>query len=153
MQLLSAEKETWLAGDVRRLTLKIAAPSVAAMVASAFCSLLETLILGRSDAQLSAAIGACFALTALEQTVGFTLGMGARQFRQPLFGLRKQRPRPPFRVRRLFCGAGDFLYFPRRRSVLCRARAFSAQRGIRSRPRRQSMRVMSACVRRCSAVR
>ena len=32
MQLLSAEKETWLAGDVRRLTLKIAAPSVAAMV-------------------------------------------------------------------------------------------------------------------------
>ena len=50
MQLLSAEKETWLAGDVRRLTLKIAAPSVAAMVASAFCSLLETLILGRSDA-------------------------------------------------------------------------------------------------------
>ena len=77
MQLLSAEKETWLAGDVRRLTLKIAAPSVAAMVASALCSLLETLILGRSDAQLSAAIGACFALTALEQTVGFTLGMGA----------------------------------------------------------------------------
>ena len=77
MQLLSVEKETWLAGDVRRLTLKIAAPSVAAMVASAFCSLLETLILGRSDAQLSAAIGACFALTALEQTVGFTLGMGA----------------------------------------------------------------------------
>ena len=77
MQLLSAEKETWLAGDVRRLTLKIAAPSIAAMVASAFCSLLETLILGRSDAQLSAAIGACFALTALEQTVGFTLGMGA----------------------------------------------------------------------------
>ena len=76
MQLLSAEKETWLAGDVRRLTLKIAAPSVAAMVASAFCSLLETLILGRSDTQLSAAIGACFALTALEQTVGFTLGMG-----------------------------------------------------------------------------
>ena len=77
MQLLSVEKKTWLAGDVRRLTLKIAAPSVAAMVASAFCSLLETLILGRSDAQLSAAIGACFALTALEQTVGFTLGMGA----------------------------------------------------------------------------
>lgn len=77
MQLLSAEKETWLAGDVRRLTLKIAAPSVAAMVASALCSLLETLILGRSDAQLSAAIGACFALTALEQTIGFTLGMGA----------------------------------------------------------------------------
>lgn len=77
MQLLSAEKETWLAGDVRRLTLKIAAPSIAAMVASALCSLLETLILGRSDAQLSAAIGACFALTALEQTIGFTLGMGA----------------------------------------------------------------------------
>ena len=75
MQRLSAEKENRLAGDVRRLTLKLAAPSVAAMVASAFCSLLETLIMGRSDAQLSAAIGACFALTALEQTVGFTLGI------------------------------------------------------------------------------
>ena len=71
------EKETWLAGDVRRLTLKIAAPSVAAMVASSLCSLLEALILGKSDARLSAAIGACFALLSLEQTVGFTLGMGA----------------------------------------------------------------------------
>ena len=49
-------KTDLLTGDVRALTLKIAAPSVAAMVASAFCSLLETLILGRSDAQLSAAI-------------------------------------------------------------------------------------------------
>ena len=77
MQRLSAEKENRLAGDVRRLTLKLAAPSVAAMVASSLCSLLEALILGRADARLSAAIGACFALTALEQTVGFTLGMGA----------------------------------------------------------------------------
>lgn len=71
------DQEAWLTGDVRRLTLKIAAPSVAAMVASSLCGLLEALILGKSDAQLSAAIGACFALLSLEQTVGFTLGMGA----------------------------------------------------------------------------
>ena len=153
MQLLSAEKETWLAGDVRRLTLKIAAPSVAAMVASAFCSLLETLILGRSDAQLSAAIGACFALTALEQTVGFTLWHGCGQLRQPLSGLRKQRPCPSLRVRRFFLRAGDFLRFSGHRAVLCRARAFAARRIRRRLVRHRSTRAMSACARRRSAVR
>lgn len=152
MQLLSAEKETWLAGDVRRLTLKIAAPSVAAMVASAFCSLLETLILGRSDAQLSAAIGACFALTALEQTVGFTLGMGAGSSVSRSLGcgnsdLALRSASVGFfaalAISCIFLVVGLFFAAP---CFLCSARHPIS-------PAAQSMRVMSACVRRCSAVR
>ena len=69
-----------LAGDARLLTLKIAAPGVIAMLASSACQLLEALVLSRNDAPLAAAVGACLALILLEQTVGFTLGMGAGSF-------------------------------------------------------------------------
>ena len=65
-----------LSGDARLLTLKIAAPSVAAMLAASVCPLLEALVLSARDASLSAAVGASLALILLEQTVGFTLGMG-----------------------------------------------------------------------------
>ena len=70
-------KTDLLTGDVRVLTLKIAAPSVAAMLAASVCPLLEALVLSVRDASLSAAVGASLALILLEQTVGFTLGMGA----------------------------------------------------------------------------
>ena len=70
-------KTDLLTGDVRALTLKIAAPSVAAMLAASVCPLLEALVLSARDASLSAAVGASLALILLEQTVGFTLGMGA----------------------------------------------------------------------------
>ena len=73
-------KTDLLTGDVRALTLKIAAPSVAAMLAASVCPLLEALVLSVRDASLSAAIGASLALILLEQTVGFTLGMGAGSF-------------------------------------------------------------------------
>ena len=67
-----------LSGDARLLTLKIAAPGVTAMLASSACQLFEALVLAQNDTPLSAAVGACLALILLEQTVGFTLGMGAR---------------------------------------------------------------------------
>ena len=73
-------KTDLLTGDVRALTLKIAAPSVAAMLAASVCPLLEALVLSARDASLSAAVGASLALILLEQTVGFTLGMGAGSF-------------------------------------------------------------------------
>ena len=73
-------KTDLLTGDVRALTLKIAAPSVAAMLAASVCPLLEALVLSARDASLSAAVGASLALILLEQTVGFTLGMGAAIF-------------------------------------------------------------------------
>ena len=73
-------KTDLLTGDVRTLTLKIAAPSVAAMLAASVCPLLEALVLSARDASLSAAVGASLALILLEQTVGFTLGMGAGSF-------------------------------------------------------------------------
>lgn len=73
-------KTDLLTGDVRVLTLKIAAPSVAAMLAASVCPFLEALVLSARDASLSAAVGASLALILLEQTVGFTLGMGAGSF-------------------------------------------------------------------------
>ena len=73
-------KTDLLTGDVRALTLKIAAPSVAAILAASVCPLLEALVLSARDASLSAAVGASLALILLEQTVGFTLGMGAGSF-------------------------------------------------------------------------
>ena len=73
-------KTDLLTGDVRALTLKIAAPSVAAMLAASVCPLLEALVLSARDASLSAAVGASLALILMEQTVGFTLGMGAGSF-------------------------------------------------------------------------
>lgn len=79
-----------LSGDARLLTLKIAAPGVAAMLASSACQLFEALVLAQNDTPLSAAVGACLALILLEQTVGFTLGM-ARAVCQPLHRP-KQRP-------------------------------------------------------------
>ena len=69
-----------LSGDARLLTLKIAAPGVTAMLASSACQLFEALVLAQNDMPLSAAVGACLALILLEQTVGFTLGMGAGSF-------------------------------------------------------------------------
>lgn len=69
-----------LSGDARLLTLKIAAPGVTAMLASSACQLFEALVLAQNDTPLSAAVGACLALILLEQTVGFTLGIGAGSF-------------------------------------------------------------------------
>jgi len=69
-----------LAAPVRPLILRIALPSMGAMIASSLGALLDTLLLGRSDAQLSAAVSVSFSLLTLVQTLGFTLGMGAGSF-------------------------------------------------------------------------
>ena len=46
-----------LTGDVRALTLRIALPSLAALLSSSLCTLLEALVLSRNNTQLSAAVG------------------------------------------------------------------------------------------------
>jgi len=66
-----------LTGDVRRLTLRIAAPSLAAMLATGLCTLHDALLLSGESAEVSAAVGVCFPLITVQQAVGFTLGMGA----------------------------------------------------------------------------
>lgn len=69
-----------LTGDVRALTLRIALPSLAALLSSSLCTLLEALVLSRNNTQLSAAVGVSFSILTLIQTIGFTLGMGASTF-------------------------------------------------------------------------
>ena len=69
-----------LTAPLRPLILRLALPSMGAMIASALGSLMDALILGRADAQLSAAVSVSFSLLILIQTLGFTLGMGAGSF-------------------------------------------------------------------------
>lgn len=62
------------------LILRIALPSMLAMIASGLGSFFDALLLGKGDAQLSAAVSVSFPLITLIQTLGFTLGMGAGSF-------------------------------------------------------------------------
>ena len=69
-----------LAGPVAPLILRIAMPSMAAMLASSLCTLADALLLSRGSTQLSAAVSVSFSLLTLIQALGFTLGMGAGSF-------------------------------------------------------------------------
>lgn len=63
-----------------RLILRMALPSMAAMIASSLCVLLDALLLGRADLSLSAAVSVSLPVQSLLQTIGFTLGTGAGSF-------------------------------------------------------------------------
>ena len=69
-----------LSAPLRPLILRIALPSMAAMIASSLGAQLDALLLGRANAQLSAAVSVSFPLLTLIQTLGFTLGMGSGSF-------------------------------------------------------------------------
>ena len=69
-----------LAGSVAPLILRIAMPSMTAMLASSMCTLADALLLSRGSTPLSAAVSVSFSLLTLIQTLGFTLGMGAGSF-------------------------------------------------------------------------
>ena len=69
-----------LTAPVRPLIFKIALPSMLAMVASALCTLLDALLLGRIGPQMTAAAAISVPLLSCIQTLGFTLGMGAGSF-------------------------------------------------------------------------
>ena len=69
-----------LTAPVSRLILRIATPSMLAMIASGLCAFLDALLLGAGNTQLSAAVSISFPLLTLIQTIGFTLGMGAGSF-------------------------------------------------------------------------
>jgi len=69
-----------LNAPVSRLILRIAMPSMLAMIASGLCAFLDALLLGAGNTQLSAAVSISFPLLTLIQTIGFTLGMGAGSF-------------------------------------------------------------------------
>ena len=60
-----------------RLILRMALPSMAAMLASGLCTLLDAPLLGRAGMGLSAAVSVSLPVQSLLQTIGFTLGTGA----------------------------------------------------------------------------
>ena len=71
------DRETLLTGDVRMLTLRIAAPSLAAMLATGTGTLLDALFMASGSPDAASAVSVCFPLLAAQQAIGFTLGMGA----------------------------------------------------------------------------
>ena len=66
--------------DAPRLILRLCAPSVLAMLASSLGALFDALLVSRSGAAMTAAVGVSFPLLAALQAIGFTLGMGAGSF-------------------------------------------------------------------------
>jgi len=71
------DREAMLTVPVGPLILRMALPSLAAMLSTGLCTLLDALLLARLSHAVSAAAGVCFPLIAAQQAVGFTLGMGA----------------------------------------------------------------------------
>ena len=69
-----------LTAPVRPLILKIALPSMLAMIASALCTLLDSLLLGRLGSPMTAAAAISVPILSCIQALGFTLGMGAGSF-------------------------------------------------------------------------
>ena len=66
-----------LSGDVRRVTLALAGPSMGAMLATGAGTLLDALLLARRGSGATAAVALCFPILTMIQAVGFTMGMGA----------------------------------------------------------------------------
>lgn len=71
------DKASMLSAPVRPLILRMALPSLAAMLSTGLCTLLDALLLARQSPAVSGAAGICFPILAVQQAVGFTLGMGA----------------------------------------------------------------------------
>ena len=76
-------------GSARKLP--TTTPNVPSTPVSSTCPPFSTIVLSRKDTSLSAAVGASFALILLEQTVGFTLGMGAGSFISRCLGRSERR--------------------------------------------------------------
>ena len=71
------DRNLLLSAPVRPLILRMALPSLAAMLATGLCTLLDALFLARQSPSVSAAAGICFPILAAQQAAGFTLGIGA----------------------------------------------------------------------------
>lgn len=77
MSSFTPDRNTMLTDDIRKVTLRIAAPSLTAMLSTGLCTLLDALCLAHETAAVSSAVSVCFPLLTAQQTIGFTLGMGA----------------------------------------------------------------------------
>ena len=110
-----------LTAPLRPLILRIALPSMAAMVATALCTLLDALLLARLGAQMTAAASVSFPLLACIQALGFTLGMGSGSFVSRCLGAGERDAAQSaastalfsaLGISLLFCGAGFFCSTP-----------------------------------------
>ena len=77
MQKTDAKNETMLTAAPQRLVLSLALPATAALLVSAGCGILEAWFIARLGTAAGGAIGIAFAVMALIQAIGYTLGTGA----------------------------------------------------------------------------
>ena len=63
--------------SIGRLTVRLATPSAIGMAVIALYSLADALFVSKLGTEAGAAVGVCFAIQALLQAVGYTLGLGA----------------------------------------------------------------------------
>lgn len=74
--------------SIGKLTLRLAAPSAAGMAVIALYSLADAFFVSKLGTEAGAAVGVCFAIQALLQAVGYTLGLGAGSLMSQALGRR-----------------------------------------------------------------
>ena len=76
-------------GNIRTLILKFAAPTTVGMIVIALYSLADAYFVSELGTSAGAAVGVTFAIQALLQAIGYTLGMGAGSLMSRCLGERK----------------------------------------------------------------
>lgn len=77
MQETDEKKERMLTSAPARLVLSLAVPATAALLVSAGCGIVDAWFVSRLGTSAGGAVGIAFAVTALIQAIGYTLGTGA----------------------------------------------------------------------------
>ena len=100
MQKTDAKNEIMLTAAPQRLVLSLALPATAALLVSAGCGILEAWFIARLGTAAGGAIGIAFAVMALIQAIGYTLGTGAASLVSRALGCCLPTRSPAFSARR-----------------------------------------------------
>jgi len=77
--------------SIGKLTLRLSAPSAIGMAVIALYSLADALFVSKLGTEAGAAVGVCFAIQALLQAVGYTLGLGAGSLMSQALGQKRAK--------------------------------------------------------------
>ena len=91
MNLETNESRHWKMTNesIGKLTLRLAFPGAIGMAVIALYSLADALFVAKLGTEAGAAVGVCFAIQALLQAVGYTLGLGAGSLMSQALGQKR----------------------------------------------------------------
>ena len=92
--------------SIGKLTLRLAAPSAAGMAVIALYSLADAFFVSKLGTEAGAAVGVCFAIQALLQAVGYTLGLGAGSLMSQALGRRNTEDAATYARISFWCSIG-----------------------------------------------